>query len=712
MFKRLLNLKLKQKVLFSFVLIMTMLVLLGVRFYFTIQRLESNKQEILRSSQVSNVILNVKFSMAYDLKLLMEIANSGSSSETEKLWEQHQKSIKRFDDSMVNLFVVLTDTSWGEGHAALKKQFLDMASNVQTFREKQLVPTIKQVYQLKTQNFTPDSLGVLSNNQAEINKYNNEITLSVEPILALLSDFENKGYKFVSLVELSSQGVAQQARTECLILVIVGVLLSLLLAFLLTNYLVGLINKLNKAVKLLSEGKLSDNIINKSTDELGEMVSSFNDLTLGLKNTSEFANEIGAGNFDMDFKPLSKEDVLGNALLEMRTNLLSVAESEKKRSWSTEGMALFGEILRNNNENFDILATNIINNLVKYLDANQGGLFVVNDSNPKDKYLDLVACYAWDKKRFVEMERVNYGAGVIGQAWKDAEFVYMTDVPRDFVAITSGLGDANPSSVLVVPLTVNEVTYGMIEIASFHLFEKYQLEFIEKLAESIASTLAGTKTNENTKLLLDASQKQTEQMKLQEEAMRQNMEEMQATQEEMERKEIEMRDMVQKMQQQEEELLQTLEEVKATSDEMGKANLKMAELMHEVNVRDDVFGLTTILSESDMFGNVTFANQKLVEVSKYSMEEIIGKPHSLFRHPDMPKELFKLMWDTLKSGKVFKGVVKNKTKEGNPYWIDGCFVPIKDQNGNIFKYIGARYHIVDEVFAQKMYDEQMKKIGF
>nr|HPH46010.1 GAF domain-containing protein [Chryseolinea sp.] len=114
--------------------------------------------------------------------------------------------------------------------------------------------------------------------------------------------------------------------------------------------------------------------------------------------------------------------------------------------------------------------------------------------------------------------------------------LYLKKVPKDYVHITSGLGDAAPRCVIIVPLKVNDTMVGLIELASFKEFEKYQIAFMENLGENIAHAVTSFRISDNTAKLLAESQHQAEQMKSQEEELRQNQEELQATQEEINRK--------------------------------------------------------------------------------------------------------------------------------------------------------------------------------
>ena len=160
---------------------------------------------------------------------------------------------------------------------------------------------------------------------------------------------------------------------------------------------------------------------------------------------------------------------------------------------------------------------------------------------------------------------------------------------------------------------------------------------------------------------------------------------------------------------QEEEMRQNVEELQAIQEQMSRQRDENLLVKKELEAREKVLGYTTILSEADLHGTITFVNSKFCVVSQYTREELIGKGHNVLRHPDMPKAIFKHMWTTIKAGRVFRGIIKNRAKDGRCYWVDATIVPIVE-NGKIVKYIGARYHIQDAVLAQKLFDEQNERM--
>jgi methyl-accepting chemotaxis protein len=122
---------------------------------------------------------------------------------------------------------------------------------------------------------------------------------------------------------------------------------------------------------------------------------------------------------------------------------------------------------------------------------------------------------------------------------------------------------------------------------------------------------------------------------------------------------------------------------------------RLAEVEAELKVRTDIMNVTSIVSESDKKGDILHVNDKFVEVSKYSRDELIGHPHSTTRHPDMPKETFKQLWQTIGRGDIFRGIIKNRAKDGTPYYVDAVIAPVLGDNGKPMKYIGVRYDITE-----------------
>ncbi|RXK01286.1 hypothetical protein CRU98_02235 [Arcobacter sp. CECT 8986] len=116
---------------------------------------------------------------------------------------------------------------------------------------------------------------------------------------------------------------------------------------------------------------------------------------------------------------------------------------------------------------------------------------------------------------------------------------------------------------------------------------------------------------------------------------------------------------------------------------------------------------STILSKADKKGVISYANEQFCKISKYNLDELIGKQHNILRHEDMPKETFKDMWNTIKNKKqVWKGIIKNRAKDGSDYIVDATILPILNQDKEVVEYLGIRHDITEiEHYKDLLQDE-------
>ncbi|HAN18348.1 MAG: hypothetical protein A2X13_04385 [Bacteroidetes bacterium GWC2_33_15] len=426
-----------------------------------------------------------------------------------------------------------------------------------------------------------------------------------------------------------------------LIVGFIGLLILVLVINIISRNITNPITNITHLLKLISKGHIDKKMVVtvNSHDEIEEMANGLNLSIEGLNKKVEFANQIGAGELNTNFELLSPEDVLGQSLLEMRNSLLKARNEEEKRKtedekrrWTNEGLAKFAEILRQNNNDLNILANEIIKNLIYYIKANQGGLFIKNDQDKGNVVLELLAAFAYDRKKHLK-KQIKIGEGLVGTCAVEKETIYITEIPQNYVQITSGLGGSNPNSLLLIPLLIENEIMGVIEIASFNKFEEHEIQFIEKVAESIASTLKSVRINIRTSQLLEQSQQQSEEMAAQEEEMRQNMEELQATQEESARREA---------------------EFKGVLEAVDRFLLK---------------------AEFSFNSDILYANSLFSQKLGYSVSEITGlKAESFFAEND--KNKLQETWNNVMAGNTHQEYSKLKTKTGKMLNCIISFIPV------------------------------------
>ena len=452
--------------------------------------------------------------------------------------------------------------------------------------------------------------------------------------------------------------------------IIFGLILLAIIVFILSVKIVTPINKVNSIIKKLSLGQVDDALKMEveSNDELGQMADSSNKVVDGLLQVTKYAENIGNGNSDYNFNPLSDQDVLGNAIIEMKNSLDRAKAEENERrveegqlNWASNGINLFNKVLRVDNNNIKALGEEIIKNLTLYLDSQMGALYIASSER---KGVELVAHIGFDKDKALKNGFVEPGQGLIGRAYLEKETIFISEITPDIDKIGSGLGQALPKSALVVPLLYNKDLTGIVEIYSFKVLQPYQISFVEKLAENIASTISTVKINGQTAQLLEKSKRQSEILEQQEEEIRQNMEEMQATQEESTQKE---------------EDLTTI-----------------------------ISGFSSIVPtvHYDTSQRITEVNDEYVELVKKNRDKLIGKRHRseliMNEEEQVKHEKF---WTELLNGNIMETEVQfsdNKQER----WMLERFIPVIDASGAVTEIIAIDIDITD----QKKIEEQIQMI--
>jgi methyl-accepting chemotaxis protein len=473
--------------------------------------------------------------------------------------------------------------------------------------------------------------------------------------------------------------IQREARMHLLVSLIIAFLglgLIVVVVWMLSRTISQPINQITGLMKRLARGEIdqSMHLDLQTGDELQQMAEAFNTSIKGLNEKTVFAESIGRGNLDTELQLLSNQDVLGKSLKEMQTDLKKARDEEKIRqeedrirNWSTEGYAMFSEILRKNNDNMDALSFAIIKSLVKYLEANQGGIFIINDEDEMETFLELKACYAYDRKKYLE-KKILPGEGLVGTCFKEGKTIYMTQIPQSYITITSGLGDETPSALVIVPLILNEEIFGVIEIASFSEFKPYQIELIEKIGESVASTIASVNNAVRTTLLLEKSQQQAEEMKAQEEEMRQNMEELHATQEEMARKN------------------------------------------HETEGILKALDASSFIIEYDTNGKIINISDSYLRLFNLTRSEVIGTHHAdKMEFTQEQQTDYENFWNELRQGRIKYQEMKVNVS-GNQFWFAETYAPIFDTYGNVIKIFKFASNISQSKITTQLYCEEINNL--
>lgn len=301
---------------------------------------------------------------------------------------------------------------------------------------------------------------------------------------------------------------SQSKITIILGIIFSGIIVFLTIVLLLQN-MFSRIEEIGKTTQKLSEGRLAKSITQISNDEIGKLSSDINKFIDGFNENIQITTELLNGNIDITYDTSNTSNIFRQLLIKMHENLkrnrnfeIERKEEESLRNWTNEGLAILNDILRKSNERIDILANKILSNLVNYIDANQAGLFIFSEEDDLHQELELISFYGYGKKKYLQ-KKIQVGDGLIGTCALERTTIYLTEIPQNYIEITSGLGQANPNALLIVPLILENELLGVIEIASFKKFSPAKISFVEKLASNISASLFSSRVHTHTEKLLE-----------------------------------------------------------------------------------------------------------------------------------------------------------------------------------------------------------------
>ncbi len=253
-----------------------------------------------------------------------------------------------------------------------------------------------------------------------------------------------------------------------------------------------------------------------------------------ITKITAFADKIGGGDLKAELDIRQEDEQLGKSLLTMRENLREASRKEEERNWIITGVADVGNIIRSN-DNIISLAEHLLPYLTKRVEAIQGAFYIINDEDEKNKFVEMIGSYAYNKKKHLNA-KFALGQGFVGACVLEKDYIHRVEIPESYAFITSGLlGDKKPKSLFIFPLMADEIVYGAIEIASLGTFSQLQRDFLMELSNIIARTIYSLKVNERTIKLLKESQKLSQELQERQEELHQNAIEMQITQEKLQK---------------------------------------------------------------------------------------------------------------------------------------------------------------------------------
>jgi GAF domain-containing protein/HAMP domain-containing protein len=355
-------------------------------------------------------------------------------------------------------------------------------------------------------------------------------------------------------------------------LIVIAIIVFLL--FTIIRSISGAVKMIKRAADRITVGDVDLVVPISSKDEIGDLAGSFNNMIQVSKEYAQIAETIGKGDYSPVITVRSKADTLGTALNNMKHNLQKLSHDNEIRTWLLTGATQLNDALRGEKE-VRQLSQDIVNQITPYLKAQVGAIYLA-----ENEHLALTGSYAFSHRK-ENTNLIEKGQGLVGQAALEKKPIVFSDVPRDYIKISSGIGNVHPANLLVYPFLYDGNVKGVIELGSVREISDLDMQFLKIVSENIGIAFNSSQSRTKLKELLDETQRQSEELVAQQEELRQMNEELTEKTQLLEKSEAELKAQQEELQQTNEEL-----EEKANLLEEQKEKLEIAKLDIETKARE------------------------------------------------------------------------------------------------------------------------------
>ncbi len=369
--------------------------------------------------------------------------------------------------------------------------------------------------------------------------------------------------------------------------------------------MIASLQKLALQADAIERGDFNAQILTEKIE--GNLGESFSKMVISLKKMARQANIIQRGDFQ---NPLLKEIVigeLGQVLHNLATSLNEATEDNLRHNWLITGQIQLNEQMRGD-LNLDIFAERVITFLSQYLEAQIGAFYLlVND------YLRLAGNYAGNKKVSLN-QRITLGDGLVGQAALEQKMITASDLPEDYLQITSGIGEASPRYLVVFPVTYENQITGVIELGFFQPIEYAKIELLNLVMENITVCARSTQARIKTVDLLEETQRQTEELQTSNDQLAEKSRQLTLRKQEADAKNL--------------ELERARKDLENTAIKLEQANKYKSEFLanmsHELRTPLNSMLLITYNMAKNMEGNLTKRQLEWVNIIQSSGNDLLN----------------------------------------------------------------------------------------